>query len=74
MRVRPGHRTPAVRLEVELTFEGLVDRLDPLAYVAEVAVGVGLVAEELGLPHWWLNEQASTGLRGSAASPEHLLR
>jgi hypothetical protein len=42
------------------------------------------VAEELGLPAWWLNEQASAhvapprvfdhpGLRVSAASPEHLL-
>ena len=49
-----------------------------------------MVADELGLPRWWLNEQASvyvapggdaaapkifdhTGLRVSAASPEHLL-
>ena len=39
----PGHGTPAVCFEVQLTFEGLVDRLDPLAYAAEVAVGVGLV-------------------------------
>jgi hypothetical protein len=29
--------------EAELVFEGLVDRLDPLPYPAEVAVAVGLV-------------------------------
>jgi hypothetical protein len=32
-----------VVFEVELAFEGLVDRLDPLADSAEVAVAVGLV-------------------------------
>ncbi len=45
-----------------------------------------VVAEELGLPRWWLNEQAAMygdpdarrifdhpGLRVAAASPEHLL-
>jgi hypothetical protein len=29
-----------VRFEIELAFEGLVDRFDPLAYAAEVAVVV----------------------------------
>jgi hypothetical protein len=34
----------AVGFEVELTFEGLVDRLDPLPDATKVAVAVGLVA------------------------------
>lgn len=34
----------AVGFGVELAFEGLVDRFDPLADAAKVAVAVGLVA------------------------------
>ena len=35
--------TSTVLFQVKLSFEGLVDRLDPLADTAEVAVAVGLV-------------------------------
>src|SRR6266508_4478237 len=38
-----GGGSSAVGFEGELAFQGLVDRLDPLADAAEVAVGVGLV-------------------------------
>ena len=48
--MRAGRRTlahvggaSAVLFQVKLSFEGLVDRLDPLADPAEVAVAVGLV-------------------------------
>jgi hypothetical protein len=34
---------PTVLFQVKLSFEGLVDRLDPLADTAEVSVAVGLV-------------------------------
>jgi hypothetical protein len=32
-----------VVFEVELSLEGLVDRLDPLAHATEIAVAVGLI-------------------------------
>lgn len=38
-----GRGAGAVAFEVELAFEALVDRFDPLADATEVAVAVGLV-------------------------------
>ena len=70
-----GRGPAAVVFEVELAFEGLVDRLNPLADSAEVAVAVGLVfavPAEQGRPMAsviWLNSAPAKPLSASRICP-----